>query len=129
MSSRFWYSWLQVRTSLSSHKSKGVCTWEKGTEQAHTEPHSGESEWPVESLVNVDFTIWKWSCYMFTRVLTRKIIISRFPVLLGWINIWRKKKPCLLLQKFLLLVCVYWSLESAGISEIPTADQVFTLPR
>lgn len=72
-----------MKISLNSHRSEEKVQWDvctharvcafsgkKAIDWAYTELHSGES---VNSLVNADFTIWKWSCYMFTRVLTKKI--------------------------------------------------------
>lgn len=130
MSSHFGYSWLQVRTSLNNHKSEAGVRARAGKQQSEC----------TQSLIQVNLSVWWKGWWMrispsgneaamcLLEFSQRRLIISRFPILLGWINIWRKEKLCLLLQKF-LLVCIYWSLQSPGISEIPTADQVFTLPR
>lgn len=129
--SHFGYGWLQVRSSLSRHRSEGgMCAGAGKQQSEHT-----------QSLIQVNLSAWwkAWCTWIspsgneaaicLLEFSQRRLIISRFPILLGCINIWRKEMLRLLLQKFLLLVRLCWSLQSAGISEIPTANQIFILSR
>lgn len=131
MSSYFEHGWLQVRPSLNRHRrERGMCAGAGKRQSEHT-----------QSLIQVNLSAWwkAWCTWIspsgneaamcLLEFSQRRLIISRFPILLGWTNIWRKEMLCLLLQKFLLLVDIYWSLQSPGISEIPTAHQTFALPR
>lgn len=129
--SHFGYGWLQVRPSLNRQRSEGgMCAGAGKQQSEHT-----------QSLIQVNLSAWwkAWCTWIspsgneaaicLLEFSQRRLIISRFPILLGCINIWRKEMLRLLLQKFLLLVRLCWSLQSAGISEIPTANQIFILSR